>query len=148
MRPFSAICALLLLAQFVLFGCTLGKKEWPSAQQSEDTFSLELIKGERTDNCLLLEVAVSGAVERLYRASIQYEIVGGGEGGGCEGCPFVPRDAVHFTRNQREFALQGNNLTLSLCTFEPGTQYRFRVAGKSELPTSPLVYTDVYVTTP
>ena len=148
MRPIITICALLLCAQFTLFGCALGKKEWPSSQDSEDTFGLELVVGDRQDNCLLLEVAISGAAERLYRASIQYEIVGGDNGGGCEGCPFVPRDAVHFTRDQKDFALNGNNLTLSLCTLEPGTEYRFRVAGKSELPTSPLVYTDVYVTTP
>lgn len=148
MRSLSAICALLLLAQFALSGCALGKKEWPAAQKSEDSFTLELIKGERKDNCLLLEVAVSGAANRLYRASIQYEILGGSDGEGCDGCPFVPRDAVHFTRNQNDFALNGNNLTLSLCTLETGKEYRFRVAGKSELPTSPIVYTDVFVTIP
>ncbi|MGL1862354.1 MAG: fibronectin type III domain-containing protein [Pseudodesulfovibrio sp.] len=147
MRLISAICALLLFAQFALFGCALGKKEWPSAQESQDSFDLELIIGERNENCLVLEIAVAGAVDRLYRASIQYEIVGG-DSGGCDGCPFVPRDAVHFTRNQKEFLMNGNNLTLSLCDLEPGTEYRFRVAGKSELPTTPLVYTDVFVTTP
>lgn len=148
MRPFAAICVLLLLLQFALFGCALGKKEWPAAQESDDSFTMELMVGDRQDNCLLLEVAVNGAVNRLYRASIQYEIVGDIEGSGCEGCPFVPRDAVHFTRNQKDFVLNGHTLTLSLCNLDPGKEYRFRVAGKSELPTSPLVYTDVYVTTP
>jgi len=126
----------------------MGKKEWPEPQESQDSFSLELLVGDKQDNCLLLEIAITGAVERLYRASIQYEFVGDVEGAGCDGCPFVPRDAVHFTRNQKGFALNGNNLTLSLCGLDSGKNYRFRVAGKSELPTSPLVYTDVYVTTP
>lgn len=147
MRPFAFICTLLAIAQLTLSGCALGKKEWPEAQESDDRFALEFLAGERNDNCLILDVAVSGAAHRLYRASIQYESVGG-EDGGCEGCPFVPRDAVHFTRNQNNFALNGNDLTLSMCTLEPGVEYRFRVAGKSELPTSPLVYTDVFVTTP
>jgi hypothetical protein len=143
----AALAALLLLVQAVLSGCALGKKEWPQPQQSEDTFTLEIMAAERTDTCLLLTIAVGGAAHRLYRASIQYEIVGGGDGEGCAGCPFVPRDAVHFTRNQGAFDLVGNTLKLSLCTLEPDKEYRFRVAGKNDLPALPLTYTDVFVTT-
>lgn len=146
MRLIAAVFALFIILQFS-FGCALGKKEWPSPKESEDRFGLEMLAAERTDNCLLLKIAVTGAADRLYRASIQYETVGGA-GGGCDGCPFVPRDAVHFTRDQQDFVLNGNTLTLSLCSLEPGTEYRFRVAGKSELSASPLVYTNVYVTTP
>lgn len=138
----------LLLALSLLFGCAMGKKEWPKSQESEDSFTLELIEGVRQDNCLILEISVKGAAHRLWRASVQFEAVGGDNGEGCAGCPFVPRDAVHFTRNQKGFALEGNNLQLSICNLEPGKEYRFRVAGKSELPTSPLVYTDVYVASP
>lgn len=145
--PRLAVIFALTAFLFVVAGCALGKKEWPEARSSDDTFSLELMVGERKDNCLLLEVGVTGAVDRLYRASIQYERVGG-EGGGCEGCPFVPRDAKHVTRDQSEFVMNGNTLTLSMCTLESDVEYRFRVVGKSELPTSPLVYTDVFVTTP
>lgn len=148
MRPLITIIALLLFIQATLLGCALGKKEWPSAQQSEDSFSLELIKGVRQDNCLLLEISVKGAAHRLWRASIQFEAVGGDNGDGCTGCPFVPRDAVHFTRNQKGFVLEGNNLKLSICNLEAGKEYRFRVSGKSELPTNPLVYTDVFVASP
>ena len=36
MRPQITIIALLLFIQATLLGCALGKKEWPSAQQSED----------------------------------------------------------------------------------------------------------------
>ncbi len=126
----------------------MGKKEWPSAQESEDSFSLELIQGVRQDKCLLLDISIKGAANRLWRASIQYELVGGDDGEGCTGCPFVPRDAVHFTRNQKGFALEGNNLKLSICNLEQGKEYRFRVAGKSELQTSALVYTDVFVASP
>ena len=61
MRPMITIIALLLFIQAALLGCALGKKEWPSAQKSEDSFSLELIEGVRQDNCLLLEIAVKGA---------------------------------------------------------------------------------------
>jgi len=147
MRPFASICTLLLLAQFAFFGCALGKKEWPAAQDSEDTFALELMAADVQKDCLLIEVGVTGAVNRLYRATIQYENVGG-EGGGCIGCPFVPRDAKHFTRNQKEFVLSDNKLSLSLCGLDPAMEYRFRVVGKSALATNPLVYTDVYVTTP
>lgn len=146
MRRLAVMCALAALLS-VVAGCALGKKEWPAARSGDDNFAMELMVGERKDNCLLLEVAVTGAVDRLYRASIQYERVGG-EGGGCDGCPFVPRDAKHVTRDQSEFVMNGNALSLSMCTLEPGVEYRFRVVGKSELPTSPLVYTDVFVTTP
>lgn len=148
MRLFTTITALLLLLQFALFGCALGKKEWPDPQEKDDAFGLELIVGDRQENCLLLELEITGAAHRLYRASIQYEKVGGDDDGGCIGCPFVPREAVHITRNSRKFVINGNMLSLSLCDLDPTAEYRFRVAGKSELPTSPLVYTDVYVTTP
>ncbi|WP_242012253.1 hypothetical protein [Pseudodesulfovibrio cashew] len=136
-----------LLALLLVSGCALGKKEWPAARESDDAFELEVIAAQRKDQCLTLQVGVRGAVNRLYRVSIQLERVGG-EGGGCPGCPFVPREAVHITRDQQEFSLKGNFLDLSLCTLEPGVPYRFRVAGKSELPTAPLVYTDVFVADP
>ena len=148
MRPTITIFALLLFIQAVLMGCALGKKEWPSAQESEDSFELELIQGDRQDNCLLLVVAVKGAAHRLWRASIQFETVGGNDGDGCTGCPFAPRDAIHFTRDQKGFVLEGKNLKLSICNLEPDKEYRFRVAGKSELSTAPLDYTDVFVTSP
>lgn len=145
MRLQYVITTLTLLV--LLAGCTMGKKNWPEVIASEDAFTLEILTAERKDNCLLLQLGVSGAVNRLYRASIQYEQVGGDDGG-CIDCPFVPREALHVTRNQKEFILNGNTLELSLCSLSPGTEYRFRVAGKSELPTTPLVFTDVYVTGP
>ena len=136
-----------LLITLLVSGCALGKKEWPNPQQSEDAFTLEVLVAERTDDCLLLKLAVSGDVERLYRASIEYEVVGDGEGEGCQGCPFVPRGAKHVARSNSEFDLKGNTLTLNLCGLDPQKTYRFRVSGKSELPTIPLVYTNIYVTT-
>ena len=148
MQRMISINLLILLILTTLFGCAMGKKEWPKAQESEDSFRLELIKGERRDNCLFLEIAVHGTVHRLWRASIQYEAVGSDNGEGCSGCPFVPRDAVHFTRDQKGFVLDGHNMKLSICDLEQGKEYRFRVAGKSELPTRPLEYTDVYVALP
>ncbi|WP_041720121.1 hypothetical protein [Pseudodesulfovibrio piezophilus] len=141
------IATIVFLLSTTLFGCALGKKEWPVAQKSEDLFKLTLISGARRDNCLLLQVAVSGASQRLYRASIQYDTVGG-ELGTCEGCPFIPRDVVNFTRDQDGFDMEGETLSLSMCSLDPKIEYRFRVAGKSELPTSPLVYTDIFTTTP
>ncbi|MEF2229556.1 MAG: hypothetical protein V3571_01380 [Pseudodesulfovibrio sp.] len=135
----------LLLAALLAFGCALGKKEWPIAQESEDTFSLAVAVAERRDDCLLLDVMVSGAVERMYRASIEYESVGD-ELGGCPGCPFVPRHARHFTRGSGDFRLDGRRLSISLCGLDSAKTYRFRVAGKSELPAAPMVYTDVYIT--
>lgn len=145
MRSFPAITALLVLMLFA--GCALGKKEWPASQKSDDMFALSLVAADRTDSCLSIQVGVSGASQRLYRISIQYEQVGG-EGGGCIGCPFVPRNAIHVARSQSEFVMNGDVVDLSLCELEPGVEYRFRVAGKSELPTAPLVYTDVYVAEP
>ncbi|BCS87182.1 hypothetical protein [Pseudodesulfovibrio sediminis] len=139
---------LLLFTLTVLGGCALGRKEWPQAVESEDTFKLKIIEGVRQDDCLTLNVGVTGATHRLWRASIQYEAVGSGEGEGCEGCPFVPRDAVHFTRDQHGFTVQDNHMQLSFCGLTPGTEYRFRVVGKSELPTMPLEYTDVYMSLP
>lgn len=147
MRKQSLNFIVIIAALCLLVGCALGKKEWPEAQAGEDAFSLKLIKAERKEQCLLLEVAINGAAHRLYRASIQYEIVGGEDGEGCLGCPFVPRDSVHFTRDQREFMLASKVLKMSLCDLDPSKEYRFRVAGKSELSASPLVYTDVYITT-
>lgn len=146
MRSISLIF-IMIIATSALFGCALGKKEWPKAKESEDAFSLELVKADRQEQCLVLEVAIKGAVDRLYRASIQYEAVGGEDGEGCIGCPFVPRDAVHYTRDQREFMVASKTLRMNMCDLDPAKEYRFRVAGKSELPASPIVYTDVYVTT-
>ncbi len=137
----------LLLITLLTFGCALGKKEWPNPQASEDAFALELVVAERQEDCLLLEIVVTGAVERLYRASIEYEVVGDGDGDGCEGCPFVPRFAKHIARDHSEFNLKANHLKLSLCGLDPQKTYRFRVTGKSELPTNPLVRTDVFITT-
>lgn len=148
MRKQIVIIILLLFGLAVMSGCALGRKEWPTAQASEDTFTLSLMEGVRQDNCLVLQVAVKGAAQRLWRASVLYEAVGSGEGQGCSGCPFVPREAVHFTRDQKGFGMQGSILKLSICGLEPGTEYRFRVSGKSELPTMPLQYTDVYVAAP
>lgn len=136
-----------LMIALLASGCALGKKEWPNPQQSEDAFTLEVLAAERTEDCLLLKLAVSGAVERLYRASIEYEVVGDEEGEGCQGCPFVPRGAKHIARSSSEFDLKGHTLTINLCGLNPQKIYRFRVAGKSELPENPLVYTDIYVTT-
>jgi len=145
MRPSFALSFLLIA--LLASGCALGKKEWPNPQESEDTFTLAILAAERTDECLLLKLAVSGAVERLYRASIEYEVVGDGDGEGCQGCPFVPREAKHVARNSSEFDLKGHTLTLNLCGLNPQKIYRFRVAGKSELSASSLVYTNIYVTT-
>jgi len=139
---------MLVVVLVALAGCALGKKEWPAAQKSEDAFNLELTLADRQARCLMVNVAVSGAIERLYSASIQYEVVGDGEGEGCIGCPFIPRDAVHFTRHEKGFYLQGNKLKLSFCGFDPEKEYRFRIAGKSELSTAPLVYTDIFIATP
>lgn len=136
-----------LLITLLASGCALGKKEWPNPQQSEDAFALEVLAAERTEDCLLLKLAVTGAVERLYRASIEYEVVGDGEGEGCQGCPFVPRAAKHIVRTSSEFDLKGNTLTINLCGLDPQKIYRFRIVGKSELPANPLVYTETYVTT-
>lgn len=142
------IAATLLFAAQTLAGCAMGRKEWPSAQKSEDRFSLELMDGVRRDDCLLLDVAVRGAVERLWRVSLQYESVGTDEGQGCSGCPFVPRRVKEFTRESGEFNLQGAVLKLGLCGLEPGTEYRFRVVGTSELPAMPLESTGVYESLP
>lgn len=146
MRKF--LTAALLLLCLALAACALGKKEWPVPQKSEDRFSLKLLNGVREDNCLLLDVAVSGAASRLWRVAIQYEAVGTGEGQGCSGCPFVPREVKEFTRERQEFNLQGSVLKLSLCGLEPGVEYRFRVVGTSELPAMPLESTDVYESLP
>lgn len=139
---------LFLFVFCLVSGCALGKKEWPSAVKSEDAFTLELMEGVRQDTCLLLQVEVKGAAHRLWRASVQLEAVGGDDGEGCIGCPFVPRNVVHFARGDKGFDLEGNVLKLSICTLNPDKEYRFRVVGKSELSTSSLVYTDVYVASP
>jgi len=141
------LAVLLLLALPALTGCVLGIKEWPQPIKAEDVFTFEVMAAKRTDTCLLLTLSVGGAVERLYRASIQYEAVGDGEDQGCEGCPFVPRKAAHFTRDQSAFDLHGATLKLSLCGLDPQTRYRFRVAGKNDLSALPMVYTEVFVTT-
>ena len=143
MRWTITLC--LVLVALLTLGCALGKKEWPEPQESEDRFALEIAAADRQEACILLDVMVTGAVERLYRASIEYETVGD-ELGGCPGCPFVPRHAKHITRDSAEFKLDGRRLSISLCGLDPTKTYRFRVAGKSELPAAPLVYTDVYVT--
>jgi hypothetical protein len=148
MRKSVVSTTLLLLALVVLSGCALGRKQWPEAARSEDRFTLKLMEGERIDDCLVLQVAVSGSVERLWRASVLYEAVGDEEGQGCIGCPFVPRAARHFTRDQDGFDLQGNVLNLSICGLEPGVEYRFQVSGKSEIPTMRMQYTDVYMAEP
>lgn len=140
------LTGLFLVVAVFFTGCALGKKEWPSAVKSEDRFNLVILSAARTDECLSVTVAVSGAAHRLYRASILYEQVGG-PGGGCEECPFVPRKSKHVVRGQSEFSLQNNTLELGLCNLSPEHNYRFRIAGKSELSTSPIVYTEVYVTT-
>ncbi len=114
MRKLITTTILLLFTLTVVMGCALGRKEWPKASESEDTFKLVLLEGVRQDNCLLLDITVNGAAHRLWRASIQYEAVGDLEGQGCFGCPFVPRDAVHFTRDQKGFVMQGINLKLSI----------------------------------
>jgi hypothetical protein len=144
MRKFVIITALLLFGLSVLSSCALGRKQWPQATRSEDRFTLKLIEGVRQDGCLVLEVGVGGAKERLWRASVLYEAVGDGEGQGCVGCPFVPRNAQHFIRGQEGFDLDGNVLKLSICGLEPGVEYRFQVSGKNEISTMPLQYTDVY----
>ena len=148
MRKSVAAITLLLFALAVLAGCALGRKEWPEASRSEDRFTLKLMDGERIDDCLSLQVAVSGSVERLWRASVLYEPVGDEEGQGCVGCPFVPREAQHFIRGQQGFNLDGNVLSLGICGLEPGVEYRFRVSGKSEIPTMVMQYTDVYMAEP
>lgn len=145
MRVTTALSFLLVI--LLASGCALGKKEWPAPQQSEDTFQLQVLAAERTDDCLLLKISVTGAVERLFRVSIEYEAVGGGDGEGCSGCPFVPRAAKHISRNSSEFDLNGHTLTLNLCGLSPQKTYRFRVSGKSELPANPLVYTEIFITT-
>ncbi|WP_272699770.1 hypothetical protein [Desulfovibrio sp. Fe33] len=148
MRKFVVITALLLFGLTSLSSCAMGRKQWPQAARSEDRFTLRLIEGVRQDECLVLEVDVRGATNRLWRASVLYEAVGDGAGQGCAGCPFVPRNARHFTRGQEGFDLDGNVLKLSICGLEPGVEYRFRVSGKSELPTMALEYTDVFQAEP
>jgi len=148
MRKQIVHATLLIFVFVVLSGCALGRKEWPTSVKSEDTFSLKLMDGVRQDGCLMLQIAVTGSPNRLWRASVQYEAVGTEEGQGCEGCPFVPRNAVHFTRDQKGFDLTGNTLRLSICGLEPGIDYRFRVAGKSELSTMAIEYTDVFEALP
>ncbi|EGB13684.1 putative lipoprotein [Pseudodesulfovibrio mercurii] len=148
MRKSLVATTLLLLCLVLLAGCAMGRKQWPEATRSQDRFTLKLIDGERVDRCLLLRVAVSGSVDRLWRASVLFEAVGDGEDQGCVGCPFVPREAQHFTRGQDGFDLEGNVLRLNICGLEPGVEYRFRVSGKSEIPTMAVQYTDVYMSEP
>ena len=137
------VCTLMAVA---LSGCALGKKEWPTAVKEDERFGMTVVSASRHDQCLSVVVQVSGAKDLLYRASLQFESVG--EGGGCPGCPFVPRDAIHVVRGQESFSLQDEFLSLELCELQPGIEYRFRIAGKSELANIPLVYTDTYAALP
>ncbi|NDV19137.1 hypothetical protein GO013_06860 [Pseudodesulfovibrio sp. JC047] len=148
MRTIFVRTLVLVSVLTIVSGCALGRKEWPASVNSEDAFGLKLMDGVRQDECLLLQIAVTGATHRLWRASVQYEAVGTAPGQGCEGCPFVPRNAVHFTRDQDGFNLKGQTLQLSICGLEPGIEYRFRVAGKSELSVMPIEYTDVFQAVP
>jgi len=148
MRNLFVVVTLILCVQANLCGCALGRKDWPSPQKGEDRFSLKLMDGIRQDECIMMNIAVKGASDNLWRATVQYEAVGTDEGQGCAGCPFVPRDVIHFTRESSGFVMQNNVLRLNLCGLNPGVEYRFRVVGKSELPSMPLENTDVYVAAP
>lgn len=147
MRTTVQLFVIILLVSIVS-GCALGQKEWPSAVRSEDTFAIRVTTADRQAQCLSLTIAISGAVSRLYRASIQYEPVGDEGGDGCVGCPFVPREAEHYLKEDGVLAINNNQFTLSFCGFEPDKEYRFRVAAESELPSAPLVYTDIFATQP
>jgi hypothetical protein len=135
------VCSTLLLS-----ASAHGKKEWPEPQNIQESFTMQILCADRTDNCLSLQIVINGAVEKLYRASIQFEPIGDDDGG-CESCPFVPRDAEHYLRSEPNFILNDNVLTLKFCSLNPLKNYRFRVAGESELSIIPIVYTNTYVTT-
>lgn len=136
------------LSVFLLFGCALGKKEWPEAVRKEDRFSLRLLEGSRTGTCLKLVLEVEGASHRLESVLVQYEPVGDGPDDGCIGCPFIPKDAVLLRPGEDGFRLSGSELILSLCSFEADREYRFRVAGVNALSSLPSATTKVYVADP
>lgn len=141
-----------LLALVFLFvsvgGCALGKKEWPSPVEAEDTFSISLVRGIREDNCLRLNLQVDGEAKRLSHVIIQYESVDDGPDSGCPGCPFMPRQGVRLEAGDSSFQQVGNTLRLSLCGLKTGVGYRFRVVAYNELKSLRPVSTDVFAADP
>lgn len=136
-----------VLAVFVA-GCAIGHKEWPTPAKGEDVFSLKLVNGQRGDDCLYVELRVSGAVDQLAYVNLQLEPVGDGPGMGCAECPFMPRSAVRISREDAGFELDGSVLKVSHCGLELGIEYRFRIVGVNKLTSLAYVYTDIYTATP
>jgi len=136
-------CCLLLVA-----GCALGKKEWPRADKGEDSFRLSVIDGQRSDGCLVVNIKVNGAVERLAYVNVQFEPVGNEPGQGCPDCPFMPRRAVRFSPGDPGFSLSDDRLRISYCGLKPAMEYRFRIVGVNDLDSAAYTYTDIFVASP
>ncbi|KAB1443816.1 hypothetical protein [Pseudodesulfovibrio senegalensis] len=143
LRCIAFICCL-----FLVSGCALGKKEWPSADKGEDTFTLSVINGQRSEGCLVVNVQVKGAVDRLAYVNVQFEPVGNEPGQGCPDCPFMPRRTMRFSRGDPGFDLEGNRLRISYCGLKPAMEYRFRIIGVNDLNTTAYTYTDIFVASP
>lgn len=146
---FKILACLTLLVAFLVTGCAIGNKEWPSPNKGEDRFELTLLRGERRDRtCLYLEFHVSGARDRLSFVNLQLEPVGDGPGKGCPECPFMPRQGVRISRGEAGFVMTGSVLQLSYCDLEPDTDYRFRIVGMNEISNLEPVRTHIYEATP
>ena len=143
MRPATIIAAACLL--LMLAGC--GKKEWPTPRVSEDRFGWLDVKGGRADDCLLVNIQVSGNFENVSVVTLQLEPIGEGDPSlGCPTCPFQAREVVDFVPGQPGLEQNGPFLTLSHCGLRSDVLYRWRIVGTNRLPDLGEVRSEVFTT--
>lgn len=139
---FSLAIFSVLLSVFMLSGC--GLKKWPEPQKREDSFAWGEIDAARRDNCLFIDINVSGAIENLDYLLVQLEPVGDKFGEGCPGCPFKAKQSVRFTRTSSGMKLVGSNVRLAVCGLKAEEVYRWKVVGYNVYKTYRPVQSAVY----
>ncbi len=118
---FSAAC---------IWGC--GKKEWPSPNVQEEKFALEYMNSTRVEDCLRLNVRVSGEQDNLSAVSLLVQDLG--EGADCPTCPFRVSRTFRLSRNSPSLSIEGNLLHLQVCGLESDRDYRFKLVGENIYP--------------
>ena len=112
---------LILMLVFALFGC--GKKVWPEPDASREQFKLSIIHHEIQDDCLTLDILVSGNHSNLGRITLELEA----SDQPCPACPFLVSESVSFDPHSRAVTRRENELTITLCGLDPDMYYRARI---------------------
>lgn len=136
-----------------------GKKGPPRPPGGEREFQWTWTRAELKNNCLSIQGGLQGNLDKFYEVIL--ELQPSGSDNFCEGCPFLPMEREHFSRNAAMFKLETDSdndtpsnmqtatVSITYCPDTPSPAYQWRMLGINVYQAMPNALTPIqYISTP